>query len=240
MRGARGRGGGRVAPRAARRRASAQVLEPPAARLSFRPQAPAGRRSFYADDTEERRRARRGVQRQRPGHLPARRDQRRHPLPAAATPDRIRLGLVGRILRRHASWCSRRSGSPSPPARTSASTSRSPPCRRRRRTWSRPEGARHPEGERARDRARDRLRPPRRRRGEPSLALRHADADPRRSRGRRRSRCSRSRATSTCRSTAPGRPRRHDRPDQLGVLALRPEGDAPDGQAPDRPARSTT
>ncbi len=43
------------------------------------------------------------------------------------------------------------------------------------------EGARHPEGERAGDRARDRLRPPGRRRGEPAVTVRHADADPRRS-----------------------------------------------------------
>ncbi len=60
-----------------------------------------------------------------------------------------------------------------------------PPVRRERsrahaRRGSRGEDPRHPGREPRSDRARDRLRPPARRRVEPAVALRHADADPRR------------------------------------------------------------
>ena len=111
---------------------------------------------------------------------------------------------------------------------------------------ARGEDARRPARPQGGDRARDRLRPPRRRRVEPAVALRHDHAGPRRSVDE-----------DDLAALVPARPRRADllpavedrhrglrrveqRPDQLRVLALRRDRHGAHGQAPDRACRSTS
>ena len=124
------------------------------------------RKRLYADHTEARRRAR-SPQRERQGRLPARDPQHGRPLSAAAAPAKTALGLFWRIvigtliiisslvlavaggayLYFHQSVATVRAHTPSVV-----------PCG---------EDARHPARAPGGDRARGRVRPPRRRRGEP-------------------------------------------------------------------------
>ena len=131
------RGLRRAQGRAGRRASSAgfaRTWADQSGRLSCRAQAPRwAPRLVYADDTEERRRARRRGQRQRQRGLPARRGQPPSPVTGSRRrPPRTGLGLVGRILLIDVPRRSPRSRSASPAARTSASTSRSQPSARTR------------------------------------------------------------------------------------------------------------
>ena len=94
---------------------------------------------FHADDTEERRRARRRRRTATAG--PSSRPARSAPSPATGSrrPRQSGLGARRPDPRRHLPRRRVARRSRSPAARTSASTSRSPRCRRTRRTWSRPQ-----------------------------------------------------------------------------------------------------
>ena len=130
---------------------------------------------FHADDTEERRRARRQRERQRPCCLPARARSARSPATASRRrPARTGLGLlrrilVGTLLAVAVARLAVAGGALPlvPPVRRERSERTHPTVVKRRRRRSTSRSPNH-----AGDRARDRLRPSRRRRGEPAVAAR--------------------------------------------------------------------
>ena len=99
LRRAQGRAGVRRRALAAAESRSAPPEAPPPGRVSLTGLAPRAGRRFvsHEDDTEERRRARRRAQRQRPFRLSARPGQHRRPLPRSPPPPG---GAASRLLRR--------------------------------------------------------------------------------------------------------------------------------------------